>query len=187
MPTIRSAVPDDAATLATLGARTFAETFAEHNDPQDMARYLAIAYGEAIQRRELEDDNVRYLLLEEGGAPAGYAMLRLRSPSPAVADGAPLEIKRFYLAREYHGLGLADALMAACERVAREQGSATIWLAVWERNARAMRFYARHGFREVGSQPFLLGGDLQRDLVMARPVAGTQMPASTIPASRWGP
>ena len=55
------------------------------------------------------------------------------------------------------------------EAAARDQR--TIWLGVWERNARAIAFYRRWDFADVGSQSFQLGGDLQSDRVMVRRVA----------------
>ncbi len=36
--------------------------------------------------------------------------------------------------------------------------------------ARAIRFYAKHGFAAVGRQTFQLGDGLQHDLVVARPL-----------------
>jgi len=47
-------------------------------------------------------------------------------------------------------------------------GRRTVYLAVWERNARAIAFYRKVGFREVGAQPFQLGKDVQTDQVMVR-------------------
>ncbi|MEA2490896.1 MAG: diamine N-acetyltransferase [Acidobacteriota bacterium] len=55
-----------------------------------------------------------------------------------------------------------DATIAA----AREAGVQTIWLGVWEKNPRAIAFYAKCGFRDTGSQPFLVGTDLQTDRIM---------------------
>jgi hypothetical protein len=43
---------------------------------------------------------------------------------------------------------------------------------VWERNPRAIAFYHRWGFLDVGTTTFMLGHDLQTDRVMARRVAG---------------
>jgi ribosomal protein S18 acetylase RimI-like enzyme len=54
--------------------------------------------------------------------------------------------------------------------IARAEGAETVWLGVWCENARAIRFYEKHGFRDVGSHSFLLGTDLQTDRVMTRPV-----------------
>jgi len=58
--------------------------------------------------------------------------------------------------------------MAAAIEAARELGGATLWLGVWEHNPRAIAFYAKCGFHDRGSQPFLVGSDLQNDRVMVR-------------------
>jgi ribosomal protein S18 acetylase RimI-like enzyme len=49
-------------------------------------------------------------------------------------------------------------------------GSDVAWLGVWERNTKAIAFYKKFGFHEVGEHVFPLGTDAQRDIVMARPV-----------------
>ena len=43
-----------------------------------------------------------------------------------------------------------------------------IWLGVWEKNPKAISFYKKFGFVEVGDQVFPLGNDPQRDIVMKR-------------------
>jgi ribosomal protein S18 acetylase RimI-like enzyme len=37
---------------------------------------------------------------------------------------------------------------------------------VWEKNPRAIDFYKKWGFKEVGAHIFPLGDDPQRDLIM---------------------
>jgi ribosomal protein S18 acetylase RimI-like enzyme len=168
MFTIRTATPADAEALADLGARTFREAFARDNTPEDMAEYLARHFGGALQRAELEDRSVRFLLVEAHRQPAGYVKLRT---GPANACGRrPLEICRFYLDRPWHGSGAAAQLMDAILDLARREGHDDLWLAVWEHNARAIRFYQKLGFARVGEQPFQLGSDLQVDWLMARRV-----------------
>jgi ribosomal protein S18 acetylase RimI-like enzyme len=53
---------------------------------------------------------------------------------------------------------------------ARTAGARHLWLGVWEHNARALRFYAKCGFVDVGSHDFVLGTDRQTDRVMVAPV-----------------
>jgi diamine N-acetyltransferase len=43
--TIRRTDREDAGLLAELGARTFAETFATDNSPEDMAAYIAASFN----------------------------------------------------------------------------------------------------------------------------------------------
>jgi hypothetical protein len=54
-PTIRRGTLADAALLSELGARTFSETFASDNTPEDLAAYIATAFNVAQQTAELQD------------------------------------------------------------------------------------------------------------------------------------
>lgn len=156
--TIRRGTPADAAALAELGARTFRDAFAAANTPEDLELYVTTTYGEARQRRELEDPSQTVLLAEEEGVPIAFAQLR--------REGERLEIVRFYVDRAHHGSGVARELMRHVLDTARDLGAGTVFLGVWEHNPRAIRFYEKCGFVDVGSHPFLVGTDLQTDRLM---------------------
>jgi len=160
---IRRAGLAEATSLAALGARLFEEAFAAENTPGDMARYLAEHFTPEAMRAVLADRASTVLVLEEGGTPAGWAHL--------VDDGSTLEIRRFYVDGRRQGGGAAAALLSAALAEARSAGKERLWLAVWEHNRRARAFYAKHGFRKVGSKPFRLGSDVQTDEVLSRPLS----------------
>ena len=167
----RLARPDDAALLTELGTSTFTETFESANTPDDFKAYMAAAFGEEIQRAELEDPNTTVFFAESDGDAVGYVMLREgRVPSCVAADDA-LEIARLYARRRVLGRGVGAALMQRALAEAAGRGRDAVWLGVWDRNERAIRFYESWGFHRSGSQPFLLGSDLQTDLVMVRRIA----------------
>ncbi len=168
--TIRVATPADAAAIASLAQRTAIDTFASQNAPDDMAAFLAVSFGPEIQRRELADPAITYLVVERAGDMIAYAMLRERS-TPHVADPTALELQRFYVDKSCHGSGIAQTLMADCVARAAERGAGALWLGVWERNDRALRFYTAQGFAAVGMQTFTVGTDEQHDVVMARIIA----------------
>jgi ribosomal protein S18 acetylase RimI-like enzyme len=159
--TIRRAQPADAAALAELAARTFIDAFAAANRPEDIRDYVAKTYGEAQQRAEIEHPDGVTLLVEDDDRLIGYAQLR-RTRS----EHGEVELARFYVEQGHHGKGIAQMLMAASIDTARDLGVTTYWLGVWEHNPRAIRFYEKCGFRDVGSHPFLLGSDLQTDRIM---------------------
>ena len=75
-----------------------------------------------------------------------------------------------YAFREWHGRGIGEALMRACLDEARTAGYETIWLGVWEKNARALAFYRKWDFRAVGEHVFQLGSDAQTDILMERAI-----------------
>jgi ribosomal protein S18 acetylase RimI-like enzyme len=166
--TFRPGTSDDAAALAELAARTFAETFAESNTPDDLALFLVTAYGRDQQLAELQDPSVTTLIVEQaGGGMIGFAQVREQTPPPSVTGTPSQELWRFYVAREWHGRGIAGALMDAVRADARNRQVTTLWLGVWERNARAIAFYSKCGFRRVGAKEFWVGTDCQTDDVMA--------------------
>lgn len=165
---IRAAGSHDAELLAELAARTFVDAFGAENSREDMALHCATHYGVDIQRRELMDAALSYLIAEVNGEAAGFALVRAGVAPPCVVGPNPIEIQRFYVARPWHGTGVAHALMGACDGEARKRGAQTVWLGVFERNAKARRFYEKMGFRDVGAQTFTLGTDVQNDRVLAR-------------------
>lgn len=168
--TIRNGAPSDAARLAELAAGTFHDTFAPHNDPKDLALYLTEAYGAIQQGQELADPNVTTLLVEAGDQLVAYAQLRRGAVPECVTGDAPMELWRFYVAREHHGQGIAQQLMRRVELEAHQARARTLWLGVWEHNERAKAFYGKHAFVDVGSHVFVLGNDPQTDRIMARTV-----------------
>jgi ribosomal protein S18 acetylase RimI-like enzyme len=167
---IRRGVPADAPLLADFAARTFHETFAADNRPEDMALYLSRSYGVSQQAAELANPEITTVLAIVEGELAGYAQVRANAAPHCVSGSTPLELWRFYVASPWHGRGVAHALMNSVLIEARNRRAQTLWLAVWERNPRAQGFYRKCGFADVGSQAFILGTDVQNDRVMARPL-----------------
>jgi ribosomal protein S18 acetylase RimI-like enzyme len=170
---IRHGTVDDAAAVAEIAERLFVRTFLADNDPANVAEHARENFGESIQRAELADPAVTYLLLEIGHQLVAFAELKAGSSEPSVGGDAQIEIQRFYVDHAYHGGGIAAHLMDACISEAQRQGARTAWLGVWERNPRAIRFYEKGGFVDVGAKTFQLGAELQFDRVMAKRITDT--------------
>ena len=141
------------------------------NDPADMQAYVSHAFSVEAERAVLSDTDCAVWIVEDATASAmGYAMARRGSTGSGVVAMRPAELQRIYVDRGLHGLGVGDALMRTCVEHARDWRCDVIWLAVWERNPRAIAFYRKVGFNVVGRQSFQLESDLQQDFVMARPL-----------------
>ena len=165
---VRMATPDDNRLLADLGVEAFAAAFGPANTPENMARYLEAAFGPEKQAAEIADPSSVFLIAELADDPVGYARL-LESTAPSSVTGSrPIEIVRIYARPGWIGKGVGAALMRACLDQASVRACDTVWLGVWEENRRAIAFYERWGFRQVGTHLFLLGADEQTDWIMAR-------------------
>jgi ribosomal protein S18 acetylase RimI-like enzyme len=162
--TIRRAVPADAGPLADLAARTFRDTFEADNTPEDMAEHLAKSYSPARQLAEITSPDIVTLVAVCDGL-AAFAQLRRGTPPACVTSSQTFELWRFYVDKGWHGRGIARQLMQA---VLTEAAAEAVWLGVWERNPRAIAFYRKVGFVDVGAHEFRLGADVQTDRIMVR-------------------
>lgn len=171
MPTIRRAHAGDAGRLSEVAEATFRATFGATNTTEHMELHCRSSYGAHIQSAEIADPDLLTLLSEDEGCLVGYAQLRLGEAPGCVAAKRPGEIQRLYVVEDWHGKGVAQALMDACIEAMQRRGADAVWLGVWEHNPRAIAFYGKFGFVVAGEHVFSLGGDQQRDLVMVRALA----------------
>ena len=169
MLAIRRGTPADGALLTDLARRTFHDAYVAAA-PDQLAIHLARAFGVEQQAAELADPGLVTLFALVEGVPAGYAQVQtdLTHPAPpCVAKGARIEIARFYLDQSWIGRGSAAPLMDAALATGRGAGGTVVWLTVWEENHRAIRFYEKCGFREVGRAPYRFGDQIMLDPVMS--------------------
>ena len=163
---IRKAETADAESLALIGEQTFRETFGAFNTKKDMDEYCTKNFGTRIQQNEIADKNKCTLLCESDNRIAGYVQTNLNAAFGAVADTSQAEIQRFYIVKDLHGKGAAQTLMNAALDTVRRLNIKHVWLGVWEKNPRAIAFYKKFGFEQIGEHVFLLGSDPQRDIIL---------------------
>jgi len=154
---VRQAGIDDAAAISHLGGVTFALAYGAIVRPEDMAGYVANTFAPSRISDEIKALDSMYLIAEIESAVIGYAKLATKVPPAVVPAGYQLELERLYLDERYRGKGVGEKLLsAACSKLV-EAGHRGLWLRVWQKNEGAIRFYQRHGFEIVGSEPYFIG------------------------------
>lgn len=71
---LRAASIDDADVVRGIGLRTFTETFAPANTPENMQLYVESAFSIDTVRREILQEGATTLVLRTGGEDVGYAL-----------------------------------------------------------------------------------------------------------------
>lgn len=165
---IRKANLQDAALLCTLGIKTFRDTFEAVNTPEDMKLYLDKNFEPGRIQRELEEKGSVFFLAFDGDVPVGFARIRQGEDQEGLNSQNALEIERIYAVKEHHGKQVGKVLMQTCVDYIQQQGCDTVWLGVWEHNPRAIAFYEKWGFEKFGAHDFMLGNDLQTDILMKK-------------------
>jgi len=168
MTVIRKAEIGDALRLAQLQEKTFRDTFEADNAAEDMALHCKNSYSAALQEQEIRNPDLMTLVCADGPQLLGFVQVRRGVAPDCLEADHPAEILRLYVDKPWHGRGLAQQLMEQALEQARLMGAAQIWLGVWERNPRAISFYKKYEFVEVGEHVFMVGSDAQRDVIMTR-------------------
>lgn len=171
---IRRARAGDADALALAGAATFLETFAGILHGGDIVEHCRVQHAPQVYRDWLADASYASWLAEtvERDAPVGYAVVapaRLPLADLGVDD---LELKRIYVLSRFHGGGVGRELMRHAVVEARARGARRLLLGVYAGNARALAFYARSGFSQVGERHFQVGANRYADAVLALDLHG---------------
>lgn len=161
----------DADKVLAMARTCFADTFSHLYEAEPFNAFLDEAYGVAgTMSRDLLDPGMEWLVAANDDRIVGYAKLRaLSAPAPQPQLGA-LELQQIYVLRDWHGQGVAEELMRWALDRARALHAPEIYLTVFDHNERAKRFYARHGFVEVGRCTFQLGNRVDDDRIWRRPL-----------------
>lgn len=171
--TLRKASLQDLVQLQQIGRQTFFETFAASNSEQNLNAYLEEGFSLAKLTAELQNPNSMFYFAELDHAFIGYLKVNTGPAQTELQDEHALEIERIYVLQAYHGKKVGQLLYEKALQLAQQAKASYLWLGVWEKNPRAIQFYRKNGFVEFDKHTFIVGDDVQTDLMMKRPVAAT--------------
>lgn len=163
---IQRATEIDLIDLQSISKLTFCQAFEQFNTADDMQLYLKNCLSIEQLSKEMETAASSFFLAKIDGETIGYLKLNCGISNQNELEGQGLEIERIYVVEEYHGKGIGQELYAFAEEKATEIRATHLWLGVWEHNPRAIRFYEKLGFEPFGNQKFILGKDIQTDILM---------------------
>ena len=163
---IRKINIDDLEALRNLSIQTFKETFEELNTEEDMQKYLLENLSIEKLKSELENPNSEFYFGENNDEILGYLKLNFKDAQTEKLEENHFEIERIYVLKAFLGQKIGQILFDKALEIGRENNLEYVWLGVWEENHRAIRFYEKNGFEIFGKHDFVLGEDVQTDLLM---------------------
>lgn len=155
--------------LAGFGRRSFIDAYRVTLSLRDLETYTVDAFSRSRILDELNDPAITYYICtDEQLNPCGYAKL-IRSTAPAgIGCDASIELQRIYIDSSHHGQGGGSCLLDHLQKRAIQQGLKCIWLKVWDGNEGAIRLYEHAGFARVGEEPYRVGSDERKVIVMRK-------------------
>lgn len=163
---MRKAIPEDLGDLLHVARTAFLQAFTAGNKPENVEAYLLEAFTLEQFEKELNEPASTFFVAEKEGEIIGYTKVNQVPAQTDIHDPESLEIARLYVLEEHLGSGLGKKLLETAIDFAKQNQKKYLWLGVWERNARAIRFYEKNGLRIFGSHPFPFGDEIQTDFLM---------------------
>ena len=159
-------INDQIEELTQISRQTFTETFAEQNSAENLKKYLSDNLTALSLLKETKIPDSKFYLIAADGKTAGYLKLNFNDAQTEFKEREGLEIERIYIIKEFFGKGLGKLLLEKAVQTAKDHHKNYVWLGVWENNLRAIRFYENNGLKIFGAHDFVLGSDVQKDLLM---------------------
>ena len=156
----------DLENLQKISITTFRETFEEVNSEEDMQKYLDENLSLERLKSELENLDSEFYFIENENKNLGYLKLNFENAQTEKVEENYFEIERIYVLKAFLGQKIGQILFDKAIEIGREKNLEYVWLGVWEENHRAIKFYEKNGFEIFGKHDFVLGKDVQTDLLM---------------------
>jgi GNAT superfamily N-acetyltransferase len=173
----RPARPDDALCLGVLSTQVFLDTYARQGINAAIAGEVLRLHSVAVYKDLLAEPGVTVLVAECGGNLIGFSQVADGRGDPRVPASAAAELCRLYVQEGFTGRGLGRDLLRQAEKAAAVRGAEMLWLTAWEGNERALSFYPRCGYDELGDTVYTIDGVDYPNKVFGRRV-GHVAPAS---------
>lgn len=154
--------------LVEISQKTYVDKFGHTTSPENLQEYLERAMSPEALAKELTNPESFFYMLYQDQKPIAYIKLNIKGAQSEPDYPEALELQRIYVLDGHQGLGIGEKLMNFAIDQARNLEAPFIWLGAWEQNEGAMRFYQRHGFEVFSSHDFIMGDDVQTDLLLRK-------------------
>ena len=155
---IRLAKKEDAPFIALLGRITFTETFGHFfRDQKDLIDYYNLTFSVQKIEAGIEKPNNVFWVAFVNRLPVGYAKLKLHSPSEFIESTSVCQLQKIYVLKGFLSMKIGFELQNSLLEKAKELTFDHVWLSVLNSNERAIDFYKKGGFEEIGNHDFQIG------------------------------
>jgi ribosomal protein S18 acetylase RimI-like enzyme len=169
MTSIKLANKEDIDILALLGRITYVESHGHFiDDKNDLTAYVNETYSVSRTKQDINNPKHLFYIIYVNDLPVGYAKLVVNAYHKSVVSQNNCRLERIYILNDYIPLKIGQQFLNFIEEKARALLLDTIWLSVYIKNNRAIRFYQRNEFKKVGLLNFLVNGKGYKTIVYSK-------------------
>ena len=169
MTQIKLAKESDAEFIAILGRITFTESFGHlFKDKNDLIDYYERTFSVQKIRNGITNPKNIFWIATVNDLPVGYAKLKLDSKTEFLNSESICQLQKIYVLKDFLSMKIGLKLQDTLLNTAKEKGFNEIWLSVYEENERAINFYLKNDFQQIGNHKFKIGKEEFDFIVMLK-------------------
>jgi len=166
---IKLATKADIDLLAILGRQTWSESHGDYiADKNERLNYLNKSFSVSKTKENINDPNQHYYIVFADDLPVGYAKLVVNATNENVTSQNSCQLERIFILNDFIPLKIGQPLLTFVEEQAKKMQLDTMWLTVYIKNKRAIRFYERNEFKNVGAIDFIVSGKGYENIVFSK-------------------
>ena len=154
--------------LKEISIKTFCETFAKDNTPEDTQKYIDTNFSDEQMLKEINTIGSTFFIAFLNNKPVAYLKINIGEAQTEKQGNDSLEIQRIYVSSDCKGKRIGSRLMKIAEEEAVKANCKRVWLGVWEHNDAALAFYGKKGYKRFSEHVFMFGNDAQTDYLMEK-------------------
>lgn len=166
--TLRPATLADALCLGVLGTQVFLDNYATTGIRPTLAREVLGAFSTEAVAAMLQQPHTQVVVAELAQHLIGFAQITLGTPQVLLQAQRPLELDRLYVQEPFTAQGVGSRLIQRAEQQAAAAGADVMWLTPWVHNQRALRFYAKLGYADLGSTWYCFEDERHENRVLVK-------------------
>jgi ribosomal protein S18 acetylase RimI-like enzyme len=157
--------------LALLGRITYAESHGHFiDDKNDLLHYIDQAFSVSKTKQDINNPKILFYIIYADDFPIGYAKIILNAIHKSIVSQNNCQLERIYILNDFIPLKIGQQFLSFIEEKAKALQMDTMWLAVYIENNRAIRFYQRNKFKNVGAINFLVNGIEYENIVYSKKI-----------------
>ncbi len=166
---IKKAKESDTAILALLGRLTWAESHGHYiDDKNNLIKYLDENFSVSKTKQDINNPKQLFYIIYVDNLPIGYAKLIVHAIQENVASQNNCRLERIFILNDFIPLKIGKQLLIYVEEQAKALQLDTMWLSVYIKNNRAIRFYEKNEFKNVGELNFIVNGKSYENIVFSK-------------------
>lgn len=155
--------------LALLGRITYIESHSHFiDDKKDLSKYVNEAFSVSKIKQEIGNPNNLFFIIYSDDLPVGYAKLVLNANHTSILSQNNCRLERIYILNDFIPLKIGQKLLSYIEEEAKALQFDFMWLSVYIKNYRAIKFYQKNEFKNVGELNFLVNRKAYKNIVFSK-------------------